>query len=246
VKKAGSLTFVFRGQASADPDMLARAAKAIPTNVKNLTPIAYDYSRNLVCQSAYVGEKIQWIWPKMIGNYLEVVPVTIRTTDSQLADELAEFFEGNGLACTVEVGFKAVYTAYNLKMTADMNRIYDKFQAAAHAEGFWWEVDIAATLQSLKTDGIISFEIVQDASIPNTPLDKQVQAATDAVVKKVTEMMFTPALKLPDGDLVGRGKPWSLRASYARSEERAHWVVELNSKQIGVKDTQISLRLALK
>jgi len=244
-RHGNNLTFVFRGQASVDMNTLSRVAAANNTDVRNFTPIAYDYSRNLTCQNVFVGEALQWVWPKMIGNYLEVVPVSLRTTNKDLADELEELIKGNGLACTVEVGFKAVYTAYHLKMTADMNRVYQKFQAAAHAEGLWWEVDVATTLQQLRTDGVIQFDVVQDVSVPNTPLDTQVLKATDEIVKKVTAALFTPALTLPSGDLPGRGKAWSLRASFVKSEEMAHYVVELNSRNISVKDSQIGLRLAL-
>lgn len=238
------LTFVFRGQASVEQAMLKRVAKALNTDIANLTPIAYDTSDNLICQNVYVGKSIQWLFPSHIGNYLEVVPVSIRSEDASIVDELNDVIKNGGLACTVDVTFKAVSTAYRLKLTADMNIVYDRFEAAAHAEYIWWEVDLHTMIQNLIHEGVIHLEKIQDTTAPKTSLDEQVQAAFDDITKQIIVALFKPMLKLPEGQLAGRGRPWSLRVDYQHSAERQHYEATLDSDNISSKQSQISLRLA--
>lgn len=239
------LTFIFRGQASVEPQMLKDVAKALGTDVSKLAPIAYDSSENLVCQNIYTGLNLQWLFPTKIGNYLEVVPVSIRTTDGALADEVHELVTGGGLACTVDVTFKAVSTGYHIKMTADMNEVYSRFEAAAHAEYFWWEVDLHTVIQDLYQHGYIKFEKFEDPEFAQTALDKQIQASWEDVTKRVIDLMFKPAPKLPDGGVAGRGRPFSLRMDYQKSTMNKNYTVELNSRFVSKKTSQIGLRLAV-
>lgn len=244
-KKGERLTFIFRGQASVDESMLKQVAKHIGTDVANLAPIAYDSSENLTCQNIYAGLNLQWLFPTQIGNYLEVVPVSIRTTESSLVDEVYELVSGGGLACTVNVTFKAVASGYHIKMTADMNEIYSRFEAGAHAEGLWWEVDLHTVIQDLYQKGVIKFEKYEDPEFAQTPLDKQIQSSWEDVTKRVIELMFKAAPKLPDGGMAGRGRPFSLRVDYQKSTTNKNFTVELHSKFVSKKTSQIGLRLAL-
>jgi len=238
------LTFVFRGQASVADDTLTNVAKALGVPKANLSPIAYDSTQNLVCQNLY-ADKVSWQWPSKMGGYLEVVPISIRTTDPTLVNELNTFITGGGLACSVDLQFRAVYTAYDFMMTADLDSVYTRFQAAAHAEGAWWEVDINVLLEKLEKEGIIKFEKYEDPNAPKTPLDDMAKAAVDDILKRIVAEMFTPALKLPTGDIVGRGRPWSLRLDYRKSEEHKHYKVHLKSEQVTVKSSTIGIRMAL-
>lgn len=247
-KSPTSLSFVFRGQASVEESMLRQVAEALGTTVKDLSPIAYEYSRNFVCQNIYGDDpKLKWLFPKMIGNYLEIVPVSLRTTDPSLIEEIDyHLTQGGGLACTVEVGFKGVSTAYKLEVLADLNQIYNRFEAAAHGGGLWWEVDIRTLVQSLARDHTITFRSLEDASLPQSELDKKIQASMDEVVKQITSALFRPAMRLPEEPMAGRGKPWSLRVDYRRSSEHARWSATLDSDKVTLKDTQISLRMSVK
>jgi hypothetical protein len=239
------LTFIFRGQASVDDDTLTNVAKALNVPKANLSPIAYDSTQNLVCQNVFVGEKLQWVWPPRIGGYLEVVPISLRTTDPGMVDELQQLITGGGLGCTVDLQFRAVYTAYEFTMKADLDSVYDRFQAAAHAEGLWWEVDLNALIEKLEKDGVITFEKYEDPNAPKTPLDDMAKAAVDDILHHIVAEMFTPSLKLPTGDIVGRGKPWSLRVDYRHSEEHKHYKVLLKSEQVSLKSSTIGIRMAL-
>lgn len=241
------LSFVFRGQASVEDSMLDDVAQSLGTSKANLMPIAYDSSSNFVCQDIFMTEdQVSWQFPKMIGNYLEVVPVSIRTKNPDSVKELRyHLTKGGGLACTVEVTFKGVSTAYNLVMTGDLNRVYERFEASAHAEYLWWEADIHTMIEKLRTDHVIEIRSLEDPTMPQSELDKKIQAATDQIMNAITTAMFTPALKLPQGDIAGRGKAWSLRADYKRTEEHAHAQLVLDSNKVQAKSSQISLRLAV-
>jgi hypothetical protein len=241
------LSFVFRGQASVEDSMLDTVAKSLGTKRANLVPIAYDTSSNFVCQDFFMEQDhVLWKFPSMIGNYLEVVPVSIRTENASVIDELKyHLTTGGGLACTVEVTFKAVSTAYRLRVTGNYNKVYERFEAAAHGEGLWWEVDLHTMLETLRQDHVIEITSLEDVSLPQSELDKKIQAAADDILKSITSSMFTPALKLPTGEIAGRGKAWSLRADYQRSEENNHVDFTLNSNKVQSKSSQISLRLSV-
>jgi hypothetical protein len=246
-RTANTLSFIFRGQASVDDALLERVSKALKTSRAHLAPIAYDYSKDLVCQNVWAGDTdLKWVFPKMIGNYLEIVPISLRTSSPSLVEELGfHLAEGGGLGCTVSVGFKAVTTGYKLMMYANMNTVYTRFEIAAHAEYFWWEADLRAMIESLFREKVVEIKTLEDVSIPQSELDKKVVVAMDEIIKRVTDMMFTPALKLPDGPMEGRGKPFSLRADYRRSAQNDTYRTVLDSQRIQVKDTQLNIRMAI-
>src|SRR5579885_301803 len=232
-----TLTFIFRGQASVDEDMLQKVAQANNTTIDHFAPIAYDYSKNLTCQNVYAGDpNVQWVFPQMIGNYLEVVPVSLRAKTPDLVNEIGYLIKNGGLACTVSVGFKAQNLAYHLNVTANMDSIYDRFEAEAHAGGFFWEADIHTMIEHLYRDHVITFTKVEDSSIPETDLDKQINSAFDDAVSKIIADLFTPALKIPNEPMADRGAPFSLRVDYRHSEDHAHWSADIKGDAIQVKD----------
>jgi len=243
-KKGKSITFVFRGQASVDADMLKQAAKAIGTKVDNLLPIAYDSSENLTCQNVYAADELTWAFPSKIGNYLEVVPVTLRSTNPNVVDEINELVTGGGLACIVDVTFKAVTTGYHVTMKADMNEVYTRFEAGFSASYMFFEVDLHTVIQKLIQDGVITIEKYEDPEYANTPLDQQVAASFDQIEQKVIELMFTPAPKLPAGGIPAASRPFSLRVDYQKSEMHKHYEADLDGKYVSKKTSSIGLRLA--
>jgi hypothetical protein len=231
-----------------DDEMLIRVAKALGTSMDNLTPVAYDYSKDFQCQNVYGDDPgLKWIFPKMIGNYMEIVPVSIRATSPNLIAGLSVLLNSEqGLACQVEVGFKGVSTAYKLAFHAHLSQVYSRFEAAAHGEFLWFESDIHTLIESLIREKAIEIVLLEDTSIEQTDLDKKTHAAMDEIVKHITTEMFTPATKLPDGPMEGRGKAFSLRADYRRSTHKNDYSAILDSRKVQVKTTQISLRLSTK
>lgn len=239
-----SFTLIFRGQPTVDKSTLQTVAKSLGTTIDNLTPIAYEKTGNLVCQNVFMSPDLQWQFASKIGSYLEIVPVSIHTRDGELADTLYDITTAGGLACTVDVFFKAVSTGYALTIEADLNEVYKQFEMNAHAEGLWWEVDIHVLLQDLYNKKVIRISKIEDSSYSKTPLDKQVKAAWDEISRKIIEELFRQALKLPNEPIVGRGKAWSLRVDYKKSEVNKHFIATLEGKAIQVKESLIGLRLA--
>lgn len=240
------LLFMFRGQASVDEATLTTLSRNLGVPRSNLKPIFYNSNKISACAMDLFDEKdIKWMAPKQMGNYMEILPFGVRTRNKEMIPLLADYFNGKGLACVYEYEFSAAYTAYKVNVILDLNRIYTRFQSHAHAEGFWWEADIKVLLEKLQREGYLTIRQYQDPTSPNTTLDDQVRAAFDDILKKVVTMIFTPAVKLQDGEMVGRGRPWSLRADYRKQEEYNHFTFDLESQAVQKKSSAISVRLGL-
>jgi hypothetical protein len=243
-----ALSFVFRGQPSVEESMIREVAKGQKVPVANFTPIFLEYSKDFTCQNIYAGDpNVTWLFPNQIGNYLEMVPVSIRVkNDPELVKEVFNLINGGGLACTVSVGFKAYSMAYKAHYNFDLNQVYSRFESSAHAEGFWWEIDLHTVLQSMRQEGAFDFHLDEDTTIPTSVLDQKMAAAFEDLERNVITLLFTPAMKLPNGSLPDRGKAFSLRADYIRSEQNSHFLLKLSSDKVTVKNSQIGIRLGVK
>ena len=242
----GVLSFIFRGQASVDERVLNELAASLHVSPANLVAVPYEDSKNLVCQNIFMdSDHVSWTLPKMIGNFQEVLPISIRTKNPKILNELRSHLRGRGLACTVEVSFKVVAPSYRFEVHADLNRIYDILRAAGHISGIWWTVDLSATLEKLREDHLIEISSLEDASITQTEFDGKLKSAMDDFLKTITTALFTPALKLPEGDISGRGSAWRLRGDFHHTAENQDMHVLLEAHRVQNRNTQISVRLAL-
>lgn len=240
------LVFMFRGQASVDEATLSKLAQNLSVPRSNLKPIFYESNRISACALDLFDEKdVKWMAPKQMGNYMEILPFGLRTRNKDLIPLLSNYFQGKGLACIYEYEFSGTYTAYKLNVQLDLNRIYTRFQSHARAEGFWWEADIKVFLEKLRREGYISIHKYENSHASQTPLDDQVKAAFDDLLQKVITMIFTPALKIQDGEMAGRGRPWSLRADYRKQEEYNRFHLVLESQTVQRKTSTIGVRLGL-
>ncbi len=245
-RSANALSVVYRGQPRVEEKMMKKIAKDLGVPVSKLVPISYEETKDLVCQNFYANDpQTQWLFPSKIGSYLEVVPMSLRTTNPEYINEIEYHLENGGLACTVSVAFKGVSTAYKLKFEANMNEVFRRFEANAHAQGFFWEVDIHTLIQKLHREKIIKIESYQDDTIPDSEFKAQLKAAWDEVVRQITANLFKRQLQLPTGSIEGRGKPWSLRTDYKYSEENNRYVAILESSAATLKKSQISIRMAV-
>jgi len=241
------LLFMFRGQASVSEDILSALAKNLNVPRSNIKPIFYNSNKVAACATdLFEGEPVQWMIPKQMGNYMEILPFGVRTKNKELIPVLSDYFNGKGLACVYEYEFNAAYTAYKVHVELDLNRIYTRFQSHAHAEGLWWEADIKVLLERMVREGYLKITQYKDDNAPDTKLDEQIRAAFDDVLKRVVGMIFTPAIKIRDEEMVGRGRPWSLRADYRKQEENNHFTFDLESQGVQKKTSTISVRLGLK
>lgn len=240
------LLFMFRGQASVDESILSTLANNLGVPRSNLKPIFYNSNKLSACAMDLFDEgDIKWMAPKQMGNYMEILPFGVRTRNKEMIPILSNYFNGKGLGCVYDYEFSAAYTAYKVKVVMNLNRIYTRFQSHAHAEGFWWESDIKLLLEKLQREGYLTIEQYQDPTSPDTKLDEQIRAAFDDILKKVVTMIFTPAVKLQDGEMVGRGKPWSLRSDYRQQTENNQFTFNLESQSVQKKSSAISVRLGL-
>lgn len=244
---ANELMFMFRGQASVDEGLLNELAKNLGVPRTNLKPIFYNSNKISACVTdMFDPEEVKWMVPKQMGNYMEILPFGARTKNKELIPVLQDYFTGKGLGCVYEYEFSAAYTAYKVHVELDLNRIYSRFQSEAHAEGLWWEVDLKLFMERMLREGYMKITQYQDPTSPDTKLDEQIRAAFDDVIKRVVNMVFTPALKIHDENMVGRGRPWSLRMDYRHQEENNHFVFDLESQAVQKKASTIGVRLGLK
>jgi hypothetical protein len=241
------LLFMFPGQASVDESILSALAQNLGVPRSNLKPIFYNSNKMAVCATDLFDESdVKWMAPERMGNYMEILPFGLRTRNKELIPLFANYFSGKGLGCIYEYEFSAAYTAYKVHVELDLNRIYTRFQSQSHAEGLWWEADIKLLLERLRREGYLRVTQYQDPTASETKLDEQVRAAFDDIIKKVVTMIFTPAVKLQDGEMAGRGKPWSLRMDYRQQAENNHFAFDLESQSVQKKVSTIGVRLGLK
>jgi hypothetical protein len=245
---SNELMFMFRGQASVSEELLNEVAQSLGVPRSNLKPIFYDENKMTACStSMFEPNEVKWMVPQQLGNFMEIVPFGARTRNKELIPVLAEYFNGTGLACLYEYKFSGAYTAFKVHVELDLNRIYTRIQNEAHAEGLWWEVDLKSFMERLKREGLLTITQYQDSTTTSpTVIDEKIKASFDDVLTKVITMIFTPATKLHDEDMVGRGKPWSLRSDYRRQEENNHFVFDLESQAVQKRTSQIAIRLGLK
>lgn len=244
---ANELMFMFRGQASVSENLLGEVAKNLGVPRSNLKPIFYDENKMTACAtSLFDADEVKWMVPQQLGNFMEIVPFGARTRNKELIPVLDEYFRGQGLACLYEYKFSGAYTAFKVHVELDLNRIYTRFQSEAHAEGIWWEVDLKAFMERLEREGYLKITQYQDTSVPDAKLDEKIRASFDDVMAKVISMVFTPTLRLHDEDIVGRGRPWSLRMDYRSQVENNHFVFDLESQGVQKRTSTIAIRLGLK
>lgn len=241
------LMFMFRGQASVDENILNELANNLNVPRSNIKPIFYNTNKISACATdMFDADEVKWMVPKQMGNYMEILPFGARSKNKDIIPILADYFRGRGLGCVYEYEFSAAYTAYKVHVELDLNRIYTRFQEEAHAEGLWWEVDVKAFMERMQREGYMKITQYQDPTSPDTKLDEQIRAAFDDVLKKVVSIVFTPALKIHDENIVGRGRPWSLRVDYRRQEENNHFNFDLESQSVQKKTSTIGVRLGIR
>jgi len=241
------LLFLFRGQASVEESTLSALAQNLGVPRSNLKPIYYNSNKISACvMDLFDKDEVRWLVPQSMGNFMEILPFGIRTKNKDLIPILSRYFNGKGLTCLYEYEFNAVYTSFKVHVELDLNRIYTRFQNQAHAEGFWWEADIKILIEKLMREGYLKIVQYQDTSSSDSKLDEQVRAAFDDILKKVVGMIFIPTVKIQEGEIDGRGRPWSLRTDYRQKIENNHFTFDLESQSVQKKVSTIGVRLGLK
>ncbi len=104
--------------------------------------------------------------------------------------------------------FTGVRPALDVKVTADLKRVYDSFSVALTAKAYWVSAGIDATFEKLRQDGAITIEVVNLAGDQaNADAEK---AALDFFKQDILTNWFTPSLSpttAAAADAAGHGTP---------------------------------------
>jgi hypothetical protein len=101
--------------------------------------------------------------------------------------------------------FTGVRPALDVKVTADLKRVYDSFSVGVSAKAYWVTAGIDATFEKLRQDGAIKIEVVNLAG-DQANADKEAQAL--AIFKdQILSTWFTPSLSPATAAAADAGKP---------------------------------------
>ena len=99
--------------------------------------------------------------------------------------------------------FTGVRPALDVKVTADLKRVYDSFNISLTASAYWASVGIDATFEKLRQDGTIKIEVINLAGDKDTS-DKE-QRALDMFKQDILAKFFEPALSPTTAKAAGAG-----------------------------------------
>ena len=99
--------------------------------------------------------------------------------------------------------FTGVRPALDVKVTADLKRVYDSFNIALTGSAYWASIGIDATFEKLRQDGTIKIEVVNLAGDKDTS-DKE-QRALDMFKQDILAKFFEPALSPTTADKAAAG-----------------------------------------
>jgi len=114
----------------------------------------------------------------------------------------------NGLApvgAIYNLKFTGVRPALNVKITADLKRVYESFSVGLTAEVYWISAGIDATFEKLRQDGAIKVEIVNLAGDADNATAEQ--QAVALFKDQILSQWFTPSLSPTTAQAADVGVP---------------------------------------
>lgn len=107
-RRKSVLTFLYRGQVNVTEGTLRLAASVLGTTPDHLRAAPMNSAQDFACDDFHTDDPALTLeYPNMLGNFGEIIPVSLRTTDSSLIKKLGDLIEHEGLICHLNVGFKA-------------------------------------------------------------------------------------------------------------------------------------------
>jgi hypothetical protein len=99
---------------------------------------------------------------------------------------------------TQNMGVRVVSPIMTIDIMGDWSRIQEFYSGAATAGGLFWEVDIQATFESMRTQGVITVNTFVDESLPGAKEMKEyMEKRSNLIFEKFSEMakqtIFDPA-----------------------------------------------------
>lgn len=134
--------------------------------------------------------------PELFGDNNAVFGLTLSEDGASI---LKAAFEG-GMApvgAIYTLKFTGVRPALDVKVTADLKRVYDSFSIGVSAKAYWVTLGIDATFEKLRQDGAIKIEVV-DLAGDQTNADKEKEALDLFKNQNSVELVYADA-KSADG-----------------------------------------------
>jgi hypothetical protein len=142
--------------------------------------------------------------PELFGDNNALFALTLSEEGATI---LKAAFE-NGLApvgAIYNLKFTGVRPALNVKITADLKRVYESFSVGLTAEVYWISAGIDATFEKLRQDGAIKVEIVNLAGDADNATAEQ--QAVALFKDQILSQWFTPSLSPTTAQAADVGVP---------------------------------------
>lgn len=129
--------------------------------------------------------------PELFGNNDAILAVTLSEEGATILEQA--FQDGmTPVGGIYNMKFTGVLPALDVKITADMKRVYDSFSVDVGAQAYWVSAGIDATFEKLRQDQVITVEIVNLATDGST--SQQEQFALSLFKDQILTQLFTPSL----------------------------------------------------
>jgi hypothetical protein len=129
--------------------------------------------------------------PELFGNNDALFALTLSEEGATILQQA--FQDGmTPVGGIYNLKFTGVLPALNVKITADLKRMYDSFSVDLTGSAYWASVGIDATFEKLRQDGVIKIEVVSLSTDAST--EQQEQWALNLFKDQIMAQWFTPSL----------------------------------------------------
>ena len=130
--------------------------------------------------------------PELFGDNNALFALTLSEDGASILEQAFE----DGMApvgAIYSMKFTGVRPALDVKITADMKRVYDSFNVGLEGHVYWVSAGIDATFEKLKQDGAIKVEVV-NLTTDSSDTDKGEQWALSLFKDQILAKWFDPSL----------------------------------------------------
>ena len=129
--------------------------------------------------------------PELFGNNDALFALTLSEEGATILEQA--FQDGmTPVGAIYNLKFTGVLPALDVKITADLKRVYDSFSVGLTAQAYWVSAGIDATFEKLRQDQVIKVEIVNLATDGSTA--NMEQWALNLFKDQILTQFFTPSL----------------------------------------------------
>lgn len=139
--------------------------------------------------------------PSLFGDLTSTFSIMLSQEGSTLMEKSFDGGSGGPICVFYDVKFMALRPAFEVRVKANMKRVYESFEAGLAAQYMIFRADIEAQLAKLEHDQVLKIEVLTFAEDDGTRAAKD--AAMAFLKEQVINQFFTPSLPLPTSG--GRG-----------------------------------------